>query len=143
TPGSAISVGNSLAPGDRILTVKCSINSIQWNPEFRQQLDQFINDVNKVTTHAYSFSIYIFLRAFIEYENFYISQYINREFFDEVWLSLTLYVRGARVSARTLERREFIGRYLPDNCRIANYQRIPFRYGQQSSLIEGTKIYTA
>ncbi|KAI9476407.1 MAG: hypothetical protein EXX96DRAFT_596499 [Benjaminiella poitrasii] len=97
TPGSAMSVGSSLAPGDRILTVKCSINSIQWNPEFRQQLDQFINGVNKVTTHAYSFSIYIFLRAFIEYENFYISQYINREFFDEVWLSLTLYVRGARI----------------------------------------------
>ncbi|KAI9480298.1 MAG: hypothetical protein EXX96DRAFT_633642 [Benjaminiella poitrasii] len=143
TPGSAMSVGSSLAPGDRILIVKCSINSIQWSPEFHQQLDQFINDVNKVTTHAYSFNIYIFLRAFIEYENFYISQYINREFFDEVWLPLTLYVRGARVSARTLERREFIGRYLPDFCRIANYQRTTFRYGQQSSLIEGTKIYTA
>ncbi|KAI9486228.1 MAG: hypothetical protein EXX96DRAFT_592980 [Benjaminiella poitrasii] len=128
TPGSVMSVGSSLAPSDRILTVKCSIDSIHWNPEFRQQLDQFINNVNKVTTHAYSFSKYIFLRTFIEYKSFDISQYINRDFFGEVWLSLTLYVRGSRISARTLERREFIERYLPDYCRIANYQRIPFSY---------------
>ncbi|KAI9477729.1 MAG: hypothetical protein EXX96DRAFT_650173 [Benjaminiella poitrasii] len=51
--------------------------------------------------------------------------------------------RGAQISARTLERHEFIERYLPDYCRIANYQQTPYRYGQQSSLIEGTKIYTA
>ncbi|KAI9477774.1 MAG: hypothetical protein EXX96DRAFT_452349, partial [Benjaminiella poitrasii] len=74
-------------------------------------LYQFINNVNKVTTGVCSFSKYIFLRVFIDYENFDISRYINREFFCEVWLSLTLYVREARISARTLERREFIEKY--------------------------------
>ncbi|KAI7895167.1 uncharacterized protein EV154DRAFT_542092 [Mucor mucedo] len=61
TPGSNMSTSSFffLAPGDRILSVKCSIN------------------------------VHFFVRAIQEDENFDIRQFMDRDFFGEVWLKLT------------------------------------------------------
>lgn len=146
TPGtpetSNMSTSSSLAPRDRFLSVKCSIDGIVWAPELRERLVEFVITVNNVTTHAYSLSKYIFMRAIQEDKNFDISQYINRSFFAEVWLKLTRYAR-TRVGERTAALRVFIDRYLRDYLQASNFVTPDFPYVQQTSLIEGTKIYTA
>ncbi|KAI7896240.1 uncharacterized protein EV154DRAFT_435263 [Mucor mucedo] len=89
TPGSNMSTSSSLAPGNRIMSVKSSIDGIGWDPERRERLEEYVVTVHNITTHAYSLSKYIFLRAIQEDENFDIRQCINCDFFAEVWLKLT------------------------------------------------------
>jgi hypothetical protein len=128
SPGSSMSTSSSLAPGDRIMSVKTSINRIRWNEVYRRRLEDFVDTVNATTTHAYSFSKFIFLREF-ERERaehiardaqiaqnlalgidedveavrpFDIESYINTQFFSEVWLSLTMYHRGRGGKLRSL-----------------------------------------
>ncbi|KAG2191980.1 hypothetical protein INT47_011415, partial [Mucor saturninus] len=63
TPGSNMSTSSSLIPGDRIISVKYSIDGIGWDPERCERLEEYVVTVHDVTTHAYSLSKYIFLRA--------------------------------------------------------------------------------
>ncbi|KAG2206823.1 hypothetical protein INT47_007579 [Mucor saturninus] len=69
-------------------------------------------------------------------------QFINRDFFAEVWLKLTRYARG-RAGGRTAATRAFIDTYLGDYLEVTGFVPPDFRYGQQTSLIEGAKIFTA
>ena len=146
TPGSfdssAMSTSSSLAPGDRILAVKSSVDGIGWNDLHRETLESFVERVHTTTMHAYSFSKFIFLRE-LQDMNFRIQEYINKDFFKEVWLSLVNYSRGRARARLIIEYRELINRHLVDYLAITNYQRPDFVYAQQSAIIEGTKIYTA
>ncbi|KAG2193488.1 hypothetical protein INT47_005013 [Mucor saturninus] len=142
TPGSNMSTSSSLAPGDRIISVKSSIDGIGWDPERRERLEEYVVTVHNITTHAYSLSKYIFLRAIQEDENFDIRRCINRDFFAEVWLKLTRYARG-RAGGRTAATRAFIDTYLDDYLEVTGFVPPDFRYGQQASLIEGAKIFTS
>ncbi|KAG2211255.1 hypothetical protein INT47_006375 [Mucor saturninus] len=142
TPGSNMSTSSSLAPGDRIISVKSSIDGIGWDPERRERLEEYVVTVHNITTHAYSLSKYIFLRAIQEDENFDIRRCINRDFFAEVWLKLTRYARG-RAGGRTAATRAFIDTYLDDYLELTGFVPPDFRYGQQASLIEGAKIFTS
>ncbi|KAG2209940.1 hypothetical protein INT47_003375 [Mucor saturninus] len=142
TSGSNMSTSSSLAPGDRIISVKSSIDGIGWDPERRERLEEYVVTVHNITTHAYSLSKYIFLRAIQEDENFDIRRCINRDFFAEVWLKLTRYARG-RAGGRTAATRAFIDTYLDDYLEVTGFVPPDFRYGQQASLIEGAKIFTS
>ncbi|KAG2195180.1 hypothetical protein INT47_006462 [Mucor saturninus] len=114
TPGRNMSTSSFLAPSDRILLMVL------------------------VGTQ----SDYIFLRAILEDENFDIRQFINRDFFEEVWLKLTRYARG-RSGGRTTATPAFIDTYLDDYLEATDFFPPDFCYGQQTSLIEGAKIFTA
>ncbi|KAG1167918.1 hypothetical protein G6F70_009331 [Rhizopus microsporus] len=103
----------TLAPGDRILTVKSSVDGIDWNNLHRETLESFVERVHTTTMHAYSLSKFIFLRE------------LDR----------------ARAQL-IIEYRELINRHLNGYLAIINYQRPNFVFAQQSAIIEGTKIYT-
>ncbi|KAL4213416.1 hypothetical protein AB4K20DRAFT_1819555 [Rhizopus microsporus] len=138
---SAISTSSSLAPGDRILAVKSSVDGIGWNDIHCETLESFVECVYTTTMHAYSFSKFIFLRE-LQDMNFRIQEYINKDFFKEVWLSLVNYSRGRARARLIIEYHELINRHLDDYLRITNCQRFNFVYAQQSAIIEDINIYT-
>ncbi|KAG2193133.1 hypothetical protein INT47_006433 [Mucor saturninus] len=89
-----------LAPGDRIIYVKSSIDGIGWDPERRERLEEY------------------------------------------VWLKLSRYAQE-RAGGRAATTRAFIDTYLGDYLEVTGFVPPDFRYGQQTSLIEGAKIFTA
>ncbi|RCH78695.1 hypothetical protein CU097_001246 [Rhizopus azygosporus] len=74
--------------------------------------------------------------------NFRIQEYINKDFFKEVWLYMVNYSRGRARARLIIHYQELINRHLDDYLRITNYQRPSFVYAQQSAIIKGTNIYT-
>ncbi|KAI7875279.1 uncharacterized protein EV154DRAFT_430149 [Mucor mucedo] len=46
-PGSNMSTSSSLAPGNRIISVKSSIDGIGWDPERREMLEEYVVTVHK------------------------------------------------------------------------------------------------
>jgi hypothetical protein len=96
--------------------------------------------VHVITMHTYLFLKYIFLQSFLQDDDFDIIERTNKNFFAEVWLSLTAHIVG-RPGAVTTERREFIRQFKPSYLAITHYTPYQLYYGQQSSLYEGTKIY--
>ncbi|KAG1164964.1 hypothetical protein G6F36_013591 [Rhizopus arrhizus] len=64
------------------------------------------------------------------------------KFFSEAWLSLIRYRRGP-VGEATARRRTFIGQYTQRYLDHNTYERSKLKYTQQSSSVEGLKIYTA
>lgn len=63
TPGSAsslISTGSSLAPDDRILSVKCSIDSIGWYLELHKILEYFVLTVKHYRTCILTLPVHFF-----------------------------------------------------------------------------------
>ncbi|KAI7881243.1 uncharacterized protein EV154DRAFT_568365 [Mucor mucedo] len=125
TSENNIRTSSSLAPGDRILFVKCSMVLIETQSDVEVSKD-----------------ITFFLRAIQEDKNFDIRQFINRNFFAEVWLKLTRFARG-RAAGRTAATLVFIEDYLHDYLQASNFFPPGFCYGQQVSLIEGAKNFTA
>jgi hypothetical protein len=157
---SSMSTSSAFAPADRILCVKSSVTGIGWNEIHRRQLEDFAETVNLRTSHAYSLLKYIFLHGFEENEDFSIEDFLNKNFFAEVWLSLTVYAGNIElfivkyafsltiyptgsVGPVTAERRQFINLYRDRYLQIAGYARRQLAYVQQTSIIEGTKMYTA
>lgn|SRR6478609_7900993 len=84
TPADIMCTTGTLASGDRILSVKSSIDGIDWNEQYRERLEGFVNIIHATTTHAYSMSQFIFLCALQDDPNFDITAYINKVFFSEV-----------------------------------------------------------
>ncbi|KAG1144790.1 hypothetical protein G6F37_006611 [Rhizopus arrhizus] len=132
----------TFASGDRILSVKSSIDGTGWNEQYRKRLEKFVNITHTTTTHPYSLSKFIFLCALQYDSNFDIGSYINKEFFSEVWLSLVHY-RCGRVGEATARRRIFISQYIQRYLDNTTYESPGLKYAQQSFSIEGLKIYTA
>ncbi|PHZ12603.1 uncharacterized protein RHIMIDRAFT_237523, partial [Rhizopus microsporus ATCC 52813] len=122
---SAMSTSSSLAPGDRILAVKSSVDGIGWNNLYRDTLESFVERVHTITMHAYSFSKFIFLRE-LQDMDFDIQEYINKNFFKEVWLSLVDYSRGRARAQNIIRYRAVIDQYLGDYLTITSYQRPNF-----------------
>ncbi|KAI9314808.1 hypothetical protein BX666DRAFT_1836812, partial [Dichotomocladium elegans] len=66
---------------DRILSVKCSIQSIGWREEYRERLLEVVDIANATTVHAFSFSKYIFLNELQTNQDFDIAIFLNSRFF--------------------------------------------------------------
>ncbi|KAI9310157.1 hypothetical protein BX666DRAFT_2010809 [Dichotomocladium elegans] len=60
---STTSVSSIRDVGDRILSVKYSIQSIGWREEHRERLLEVVGIAHATTVHAFSFSKYIFLKS--------------------------------------------------------------------------------
>ncbi|KAG0742847.1 hypothetical protein G6F57_010250 [Rhizopus arrhizus] len=133
---------NILASGDRILFVKSFIDGIGWNEQYQERSEEIVNIIHATTTHAYPLSKFIFLCAIQDNASFDIASYINKESLSEVWLSLVDYHCG-RVGEATARRRILIGQYIQRYLDCTSYIRPELNYAQQSSSMEGLKIYTA
>ncbi|KAI7893160.1 uncharacterized protein EV154DRAFT_159693 [Mucor mucedo] len=113
----------SLSTKDRIITVKSSITGIGWKQSSLTTLHNFVRVVHTTTKHAYYFSKYIFLNELQADPQCDLKEYINKEFFAEVWLSLVDYTKGNARAEKAIKYRNYISRYLPSYLNITNYQR--------------------
>ncbi|KAI9318244.1 hypothetical protein BX666DRAFT_1936478, partial [Dichotomocladium elegans] len=78
---STTSVCNIRDVGDRILSVKCFIQSIGWREEHRERLLEVVDIAHATTVHAFSFSKYIFLNELQINQDFDIAIFLNSRFF--------------------------------------------------------------
>jgi hypothetical protein len=138
TSAGTMGTTSTLASCDCILSVKSSIDGIDWNG----RLEDFVNIIHATTTQTYSLSRFIFLCTLQDDDNFDIAAYINKEFFSEVWLSSVSYRRG-RVGEAIVRRHTFIDQHIQRYLDHTTYERPEFKYAQQSSSVEGLKMYTA
>ncbi|KAI9317092.1 hypothetical protein BX666DRAFT_2039516, partial [Dichotomocladium elegans] len=67
--------------GDRILSVKCSIQSIGRREEHCERLLEVVDIAHATTVHAFSFSKYIFLNELQTNQNFDFAIFMNSRFF--------------------------------------------------------------
>jgi hypothetical protein len=63
------------------MTVKSSIKSSGWKPQFLQTLYDLVDDINVVVTHTYAFSKYIFLQELEHNEEFDLGKHLSKDFF--------------------------------------------------------------
>lgn len=129
-----------LAYHNHLMAVKGSMNTIQSDQDYQHNLENYVNIVNDTTRHAYYLLKFTFLREFqIDDFDTHI-EYLNKDFFAEVLLSLVALVGGSRTSAATNLIRELIGRDICEYMYAANYHLPAMLYAQQSSHYEGFKM---
>ncbi|KAG1454964.1 hypothetical protein G6F56_007191 [Rhizopus delemar] len=88
TPTSSSSTTKSLdATTKQVVTVKTTIKSI-WKQEFMQPLYDLVNTTNTIVTHTFAFSKYIFLKELTTNSVFILKEFVRKDFFVEVFLSL-------------------------------------------------------
>ncbi|KAG1470698.1 hypothetical protein G6F56_002529 [Rhizopus delemar] len=88
TPTSSSSTTKSLdAATKQAVTVKTTIKSI-WKREFMQPLYDLVNTTNTIVTHTFAFSKYIFLKELTTNSDFILKEFVRKDFFVEVFLSL-------------------------------------------------------
>lgn len=98
-----------------------------------------------LVTHTYALAKYIFLRELATNENFTLKDFVNKDFFVEVFLSLISAKTGdiTRLKDTTKKYRRLIAKYKEAYCEDASYTPIRFPYAQQIALYECEKIQTA
>ncbi|KAI8053320.1 hypothetical protein BDF22DRAFT_607273, partial [Syncephalis plumigaleata] len=103
-----------------------------WKKEYHDVLRDFVNIVHTTTFHAYSFSKYIFLSKFEKDADFKFEEYICKELFKQVWLSLvkreTKHTKGT-----TAEFRELISEHWDGYHTATGYQKPDFVKADQSA----------
>lgn len=135
---------NSEETVDRVITVKATISSI-WNKQYLEPLYDLVNTTNLVVTHTFAFAKYIFLKEIEADENFSMKEYVSRDFFVEVFLSLIIGggSKPAKIKDVTREYRQVISKHKNSYCECAQYVPPKLLYAQQIALYECTKIHTA
>ncbi|KAI7890503.1 uncharacterized protein EV154DRAFT_552220 [Mucor mucedo] len=118
----------SLSTKDRIITVKSSITGIGCvlkSHYLRYKIAYKI--IPSILDRQY-----IFLNELQADPQCDLKEYINKEFFAEVWLSLVDYTKGNARAEKVIEYRNYISRHLPSYLNITNYQRfrLNMRFGQ-------------
>ena len=106
------------------MAVKCSLSSIEWNPAYRDALNELVTKVNELTVHTYMFSRFLFMRELRHDPNFDLQHFVTKAFFVEVFLSLTTRTpNNMLANEQTLEYRQLIisgmsyYRMIPDSAR--------------------------
>ncbi|KAI9321834.1 hypothetical protein BX666DRAFT_1906090, partial [Dichotomocladium elegans] len=77
---STTSVSSICDVDDRILSVKCSIQSIGWREEHHERLQEAVDIAHATTVRAFS-SKYIFLNELQTNQYFDIALFLNSRFF--------------------------------------------------------------
>lgn len=135
----------------RIMSIKAPIHKV-IKPEFIQATVNVVNTINNVVTHTYAFIKYIFLKELEVNGDFKLSEFINKPFFMEVFLSLVdRQVRDGVKSGSgksTLKNqtrcyRDLIKKYKESYCKHAGYVPPKLTHAQQSADYECTKLHTA
>lgn len=128
-----------------IKTIKSSVKGVEWKPEFLEKLETLVLKVNKLVTHVFSFSKYIFLQELEEDINFNMVPFINHKFFVQVFLCLVASTSnsGRGIGTETSNTRIFIRRHFDNYCRDAAYKPIELANATQIALYEADKIKVA
>ncbi|CEG80717.1 hypothetical protein RMATCC62417_15013 [Rhizopus microsporus] len=133
----------------RVLAVKTSIRDI-WKSEFIKPLYELINVTNKIVTHTYLFSKFIFTNEMEQTREFGLNNYVVKGFFVEVFLFLVQrQVRDgsktgrSKLSALVILYRQLIAKYKDTYHQAANYTPPKLVHAQQIALYECTKMQTA
>lgn len=127
----------------RVTAVKNTVKSI-WKPDYIQALHELVSITNTLVAHTFAFSKYIFLKELEEDLSFDLNDYIRKEFFVEVFLSLIVRNnRPGRLLVKTANYRSLVSKHKEAYCRSASYTPIVLVNAQQIALYECTKIQTA
>ena len=127
----------------RVITVKTTAKNI-WKPLYLQPLYDLVNTTNSLITHTFAFTKYIYLQELAASETFTLKDFVEKDFFVEVFLSLTLSkTRNTRLKPVTKKNRQLIAKYKEAYFQDANYTPPSLPNAQQIALYECTKIQTA
>ncbi|CEP10039.1 hypothetical protein [Parasitella parasitica] len=66
---------------ERIMTIKGSLNTIEFQELYRETLEQFVHIINDTTRHAYSLLKFIVLREFRNQQFDPFQFHLNKAFF--------------------------------------------------------------
>ncbi|GAA5807289.1 hypothetical protein MFLAVUS_000646 [Mucor flavus] len=129
---------------DRRMAVKTTVRSI-WKQEYMQPLYNLVNITNVLVTHTFAFTKYILIQELQSDDGFDPKDFIKKDFFVEVFLSLiqAKVVSTSRLKDITKTYRQLILKYKEEYCTNARYTPIPLVHAQQIALYECTKIQTA
>ncbi|CEG76433.1 hypothetical protein RMATCC62417_11330 [Rhizopus microsporus] len=119
----------------RAVAVKTTVKSI-WKPNYTQALHELVNIANTLVAHTFAFSKHILLKELEEGFNFDLSDYIRKEFFVEVFLSLIVRInRPGRLLVKTANYRSLVSKHKESYCRSASYTLIVLVNAQQIALL--------
>jgi hypothetical protein len=128
----------------RVMTIKTAVKNIS-KPTYLQPLYDLVHTTNLLVTHTFAFTKYIYLQELTANENFALNNFVTKDFFVEVFLSLVLSKGGnrARLKDTTKNYRWLISKYKEAYFEDARYSPQNLPYVQQIVLYECTKIQTA
>ncbi|KAG1032400.1 hypothetical protein G6F25_011321 [Rhizopus arrhizus] len=95
-----------------VMTIKTTIKNI-WKPAYLQPLYDLVHTTNLLVTHTFAFTKYIYLQELAANENFALNNFVTKDFFVEVFLSLVLSKGGSstRLKDTTKTYRRLISKY--------------------------------
>ncbi|KAG0890690.1 hypothetical protein G6F34_012312 [Rhizopus arrhizus] len=128
----------------RVMAIKTTVKNI-WKPAYLQPLYDLVHTTNLLVTHTFAFTKYIYLQELAANENFALNNFVTKDFFVEVFLSLVLSKgrNSSRLKDTTKNYRRLISRYKGAYFENAGYTPPNLPYAQQIALYECTKIQTA
>ena len=128
----------------RVMAIKTTVKNI-WKPAYLQSLYDLVHTTNLLVTHTFAFTKYIYLQELAANENFALNNFVTKDFFVEVFLSLVLSKGGnsTRLKDTTKNYRRLISKYKEAYFEDAGYTPPNLPYAQQIALYECTKIQTA
>ncbi|KAG0765925.1 hypothetical protein G6F24_004031 [Rhizopus arrhizus] len=128
----------------RVMTIKATVKNI-WKPAYLQALYDLVHTTNLLVAHTFAFTKYIYLQELAANENFALNNFVTKDFFVEVFLSLVLSKGGnsTRLKDTTKNYRRLISKYKEAYFEDAGYTPPNLPYAQQIALYECTKIQTA
>ncbi|KAG0811456.1 hypothetical protein G6F20_007141 [Rhizopus arrhizus] len=128
----------------RVMTIKTTVKNI-WKPAYLQALHDLVHTTNLLVTHTFAFTKYIYLQELAANENFALNNFVTKDFFVEVFLSLVLSKGGnsTRLKDTTKNYRRLISKYKEAYFEDAGYTPPNLPYAQQIALYECMKIQTA
>ncbi|KAG1040220.1 hypothetical protein G6F43_012334 [Rhizopus delemar] len=128
----------------RVMTIKTTVKNI-WKPAYLQPLYDLVHTTNLLVTHTFAFTKYIYLQELATNENFALNNFVTKDFFVEVFLSLVLSngKNSTRLKDTTKNYRRLISKYKEAYFEDASYSPPNLPYAQQIALYECTKIQTA
>ncbi|CEP16903.1 hypothetical protein [Parasitella parasitica] len=127
------------------MTIKGSLNTIEFQKHYRKALEQFVLIFNDITRDVYILLNFFFLHKFCNSQFDALQCHFNWAFFQEVWLSLIARSQhgGYPPGQETRARRAKIAVHFEDYLNASVYQLPAFKYVQQTAIYEAEKMYTA
>jgi hypothetical protein len=128
----------------RMMAIKTTVKNI-WKPTYLQTLYDLVHTTNLLVTHTFAFTKYICLQELAANENFELNNFVTKDFFIEVFLSLVLSKGGnsTRLKDRTKTYMRLISKYKEAYFEDAGHSPPNLPYAQQIALYKCTEIQTA
>jgi hypothetical protein len=105
-------------------------------------LYDLVRPTNLLVIHTFAFTKYIYLQELAANENFALNNFVTKDFFVEIFLSLVLSKGGnsTRLKDTTKNYKQLISKYKEAYFEDAGYTPPNLPYAQQIALYECTKI---